>query len=523
MKRLVSFLILLISIQSYSIEQSDHRMLLDEFSVKGVNRCETQLENVRYIITSGEQIKANVFLEGRKINLELTNENTQKIDYYLVCNGIVHPYDESVGKEKVDSDYTYSRALSPGESHIYTIGHRSMIPVIGHGGVPGNIKEKDLEAKAYLDMLYAGFDISTWGGKIHEAVKMMKSDAKKGIKLIIGGGTITDYKTLADSALNYQSSIYGYYIGDEPFLRKNPQYPTHATIGALVPRADSIRQVDPSANIFICLNPIYGPETTNADRTYNNQKYADYIDSCIIKLRLKTIAFDNYSIVWYKGGETLRRQWFDNLEIIRSKSIKYGIPFCGYVLSAQHLDYLMPTFGKMRLQMYANLVYGARSIAYYTYCHRYMKGEGAYVAPIDSFGQRRVELYNAVNRVNEEMARISPLFAEGTVKQVFHYNGAPSNELVKHLTPDNLPENIESLSIEGGKSAIASIITWGNSSFLAIVNKDFKNPIKLHIKGNKSLFHVSKLNLENEAITTGNYTIEAGDIIIFNFSQKNSL
>ena len=235
---------------------------------------------------------------------------------------------------------------------------------------------------------------------------------------------------------------------------------------------------------------------------------------------MKTIAFDNYSIVWYKGGETLRRQWFDNLEIIRSKSIKYGIPFCGYVLSAQHLDYLMPTFGKMRLQMYANLVYGAKSIAYYTYCHRYMKGEGAYVAPIDSFGQRRVELYNAVNRVNEEMARISPLFAEGTVKQVFHYNGAPSNELVKHLTPDNLPENIESLSIEGGKSAIASIITWGNSSFLAIVNKDFKNPIKLNIKGNKSLFHVSKLNLENEAITTGNYTIEAGDIIIFNFSQK---
>ena len=118
------------------------------------------------------------------------------------------------------------------------------------------------------------------------------------------------------------------------------------------------------------------------------------------------------------------------------------------------------------------------------------------------------------------MARISPLFAEGTVQEVYHLNGAPSNELVKHLTPDNLPKNIESLSIEGDKSVIASIITKGDSSFLAIVNKDFMRPIRLHIKGNKSLFHVSKLNLTNEAITTGDYTIEAGDMIIFKFSQR---
>ena len=81
------------------------------------------------------------------------------------------------------------------------------------------------------------------------------------------------------------------------------------------------------------------------------------------------------------------------------------------------------------------------------------------------------------------MARISSLFAEGTVKEVYHINGAPSNELVNHLTADRLPKNVESLSIEGNKSAIASIIEKGDSAFLAIVNKDFRNPIRLHING----------------------------------------
>ena len=520
MRKIVLFIMIFAYIQGYSSEQPNDRMQLDEFIVKGVSWCDTKLDNVHYIITSGNPIRANVFLEGRRINLKLTNENCQNVDCYIVCNGFVHPYNEPVGKEKVDSEYTYTKTLGPQESCVYTIGHRSMIPVIGHGGVSGNIKDNASIARAYLDMLYAGFDVSTWGGSFREAVKMMKSDPKKGIKLIIGGGTITNYKTLADSAQRYKSSVYGYYIGDEPFLKKNSNYLTHATIDDLIPKANAIRAIDPSANICICLNPNYGPETTNIDKTYNNQMYSDYIDSCVQKLGLGTIAFDNYSITWYQGEDMLRRQWFDNLEIIRKKSIKYGIPFCGYVLSAQHLKYTMPTLGTMRLQMYANLAYGAKSIAYYTYCHRYMPGEGSYVAPIDSFGQRRAELYNSVNRVNEEMARISPLFAEGTVQQVYHINGAPSNELVRNITAENLPKNIKSLYIKGNKSAIVSIITKGNASFLAIVNKDFKKPINLHIKGNKDLYHVSKLNLANEEITTGDYTVEAGDIIIFNFSQR---
>ena len=291
----------------------------------------------------------------------------------------------------------------------------------------------------------------------------------------------------------------------------------HVIINDLIPRVKAINDVDPDAYIRICLNPIYGPESQNPDGSYNNQKYAEYIDSCITRLQLKTLTFDNYSVMWSRGDEVLRRQWFDNLEIIRSQSIKHKIPFCGYVLSAQHLIYTMPTLGTMRLQMYANLAYGAKSIAYYTYWHRWMRGEGSYAAPVDTFGQRRAELYENVNRVNEEMARISSLFAEGTVKEVYHINGAPSNELVKPLTADRLPRNIESLSIEGNKSAIASMIEKGKDAYLAIVNKDFRNPVRLHIKGNKKLYHVSKCTLQSQEITTGDYIIEAGDIIIFKY------
>ena len=514
MKRLIYLLLVLACAKGYSAESPEESIMLDEFVVKDVNWCETRLDNVHYIMTSGEPVKVQVHLEGRKINLRLKNENTKELIYYIRCNGFVHPYSEPVGKEKVDAEYTYTKTLAAGQEDVYTIGHRSMITVIAHGGVPD--EAKDL-GKAYRDMLYAGFDVSIWNGRLVNTGKMMKAAQKKGIRLIAGGGNLSSYKMLADSAKRYKETVYGYYIGDEPFLKKNDRYKIHATINDLRSKAKAISAVDPDAHIRICLNPIYGPESINPDGSYNNEKYAEYIDSCITRLELKTLAFDNYSIIWSRGEEVLRRQWFDNLEIIRSQSIKHKIPFCGYVLSAQHLKYTMPTLGTMRLQMYANLAYGAKSIAYYTYWHRWLPGEGQYAAPIDSFGQRRAGLYEAVNRVNEEMARISSLFAEGTVKEVYHINGAPSNELVRHLTADRLPRNIESLSIEGNKSAIASIIEKGDSEFLAIVNKDFRNPIRLHIKGNKKLYHVSKCTLQNEVITTGDYTIEAGDIIIFKY------
>lgn len=514
MKRLVFILLVLAFVKGYSAEQPQKRLIVDEFVVKNVKYCETSLDNVHYIMTSDEPIRGLVYLEGRKIKLRLRNENTQKVTYYIRCNGFVHPENELVGKEIVDAEYTYTKTLAAGEEDVYTIGHRSMIPVIAHGGVPGDFKD---QARAYRDMLYAGFDVSIWNGRTVETVKTMKEAQKKGIKLVVGGGNPNDDKMLADSAKRYEGSVYGYYIGDEPFLKKNDRYKNHATIGELLPKAKAIRNTNTQANIRICLNPIYSPETINPDGSYNNQKYAEYIDSCITRLGLKTLAFDNYSIIWSKGDEVIRRQWFDNLEIIRNQSLKHNIPFCGYVLSAQHLKYTMPTLGTMRLQIYANLAYGAKSIAYYTYWHRWLPGEGSYIAPIDSFGQRRAGLYDDVNRVNEEIARISSLFAEGTVREVFHINGAPSNELVKLMTDDRLPKNIETLKIEGNKSTIASIITKGNSAYLAIVNKDFRNPIRLHIKGNRNVFHVSKCTLKDEKITSGDYTIDAGDVIIFKY------
>ena len=150
MRRLFLFTMLLAYNHGYSAEQLNDRVQLDEFVVKGVNWLYTKLDNVHYINTSGAPLRVNVFLEGRKINLELTNENTQNVDFSLVCNGFVHPLNEPVGKATVDSEYTYTRTLGPKESYVYTIGHKSMIPIIGHGGVPGNIKDNASTAKAYL-------------------------------------------------------------------------------------------------------------------------------------------------------------------------------------------------------------------------------------------------------------------------------------------------------------------------------------------------------------------------------------
>lgn len=531
MKKILLLLLFFASLRSFSIEQPNGRMQIDTFNVNGVSQCDSILDNVHRLYTVGNNsLQGIVFLEGQKINLKLVNNNSIYVRYYLRCNGFVHPYDEPFGKAKVDSIYTYDGTLAPGDSALYTIGHRSMIPVIAHGGVPADMNDTIAVAKAYLDMLYAGFDVSTCtSSSINKLNNKLRIAETKGLQLIIGemGQSNNWYRSLVNEAGAYKSAVYGYYVGDEPFLVHDSS--SHATIDDLVPRIDAIHSVDSLALIRICLNPIYCPAMRDFDNqgrllSYNSKRYDDYIDACIRRLRLKNIAFDNYSVssatdpITGAPKRVLKRQWFDNLEIIRSHSIKHNIPFCGYVLSAKHLTYLLPTIGTMRLQMYANLAYGAKSIAYYTYWHRWLRNEGSYYAPIDSLGNRHKDLYYTLNRVNEEMARVSPLFAEGTVKEVYHINEASSNTLVKFLTSEHLPENIDSLLFEGNKGAIASIITKGDSTFLVIVNKDFEDSARLHIKGNRNLYHVSKLNLNNEVITTGDYVIDPGDIIIFNLS-----
>lgn len=519
------------SLHGFSAEQPNHRIRVDEFIVNGLTQCDSLVDNVHRIYTIGNiSLHGIVYLEGKKINLNMINNNGIDVSYVLYGNGFVHPYNESVGKEYVDSIYAYVGTLSPGDSAVYTIGHRSMIPLIGHGGVPAEMNDTVAVAKAYLDMLYAGFDVSTClSNDINIFYDKLRIAETKGLQLIIGerGHVSNWYSSLADETSAYKSAIYGFYIGDEPFLEHDAS--SHATIDDLVPRVNAIHSVDSSALIRICLNPIYWRAMYDTDDqgrllSYNIKRYDDYIDICVNKLKLKNIVFDNYSVstgtdpVTGEPKRVLKRQWFDNLEIIRSQSIKHNIPFCGYVLSAKHSTYLLPTIGTMRLQMYANLAYGAKSIAYYTYWHRWLRNEGPYYAPIDTLGNRHKDLYYTLNRVNEEMARVSPLFAEGTVKRVYHINEASSNTLVKYLSSEHLPDNIDSLVFEGNKGAIASIITKGDSTFLVIVNKDFEDSARLHIKGNKYLYHVSKLNLRNEVITTGDYDIDPGDIIIFNLT-----
>ena len=194
-------------VKGYSAERPQERLVLDEFIVKNVSWCETRLDNVHYIMTSGGPLSVQVYLEGRKINLRLKNENTRELTYYIRCNGFVHPENEPVGKEKVDKEYTYTKQLAAGKEDVYTIGHRSMITVIGHGGVPDEAKDLD---KAYRDMLYAGFDVSFWNGRIINTGKMMKAAHRQGIKLIAGGGNLSSYKTLTDSVIKYNETVYGY-------------------------------------------------------------------------------------------------------------------------------------------------------------------------------------------------------------------------------------------------------------------------------------------------------------------------
>lgn len=365
------------------------------------------------------------------------------------------------------------------------------IPIIAYGGIP----DKYSSTNRYREFKEAGFDImiESYGGRpTNSMIKKLNDAQKAGIKLILASNQLlTNPQNVINSIKNHPS-LYAYFLCDEP---------KPSNLNELYKQYQLIKRYDPNTPCYINLFPNYGERSLNNHGIHSYQQYLEEASS----LGLPQLSFDHYPIT----TSGIRSTWYSNLEAVRKESIKTNKPFWAFVLCTPHYIYPQPTLSMLRLQIYSNLAYGAKAIQYFTYWTPEPDGHYDYHdGPISSNG-RRTKTYNLVKEMNSELHNLIPLFDGSEIISVKHLGRIPDGgEKAKKM-----PQNIKKLKINANEGSIVSLLKKNNNHYLLIVNKDYKESIRLTIKAEPSVVRITKSLLEEKIKTT--YSIPAGDILIF--------
>jgi len=389
---------------------------------------------------------------------------------------------------------------------------KDAIPIMSWGG----ISQSEVSADSYKKLKEVGVNIDIAFFSNADAIALaLDAAAKAGIKLMISCPELkADPEKTAERFKNHPA-LEGYYLGDEP---GKPQFQD------LTDWAKRIKTIDKKHYCFVNLFP-----NINSNQSkFGTKDYKEYIDYFDSQFPAPYLSFDFYPVV----DGAIHPRWYENLEFFAAKYKTDGRPFWAFALTTSYLAYSddagqptlndfyqlyqtyrpekvfvhdVPTLGELRLQVYSNLAYGAQGIEYWSF-----RGFGS---PIDAQGRRTV-VYDRLQKVSQEIQNLSGLFLGAKIVSVGHTGATIPNgtkRLSKLPAPFKLLETV-------GEGALVSVLENGKNSFLVIVNRDFKNSMKLIIDTDAS---VNKILKDGTIIRADEYAcateVEPGDVAVYMF------
>lgn len=372
--------------------------------------------------------------------------------------------------------------------HILAEASGAEIPRIAY---MGPVVSK-VSAQEYADIKTCGF---THCINIYNSLAEAKADLKiaysAGVGLYIHTPQVVQAPTMAASYLGDQNGLSGYFLADEP---------SYAGLQTIKNNKEAIAKVDSKHPCVVNLHPYYDEKQF---KNIGSQTYRQYLQA-VANLGMPQVSFDYYPVT--KSG--LRDGWFGNLSEVRSLCQNMGLSFWGFVLTVPHGKYPQPTLASLRLQAYVNLLYGAKALVYFTYKTPSDKNYDFHDAPVNADG-KKTKTYYLVKTLNAELKTISALFAKAVVLRVGHLVKIPNGEQKAVC-----PKLLDSLVVEGKKGALVSEFTSGKSRYLAVVNKDYVDNMRLRIKSKTQGVRYVNKKLQQENLV-GQYIVKPGDVAIF--------
>ena len=387
-----------------------------------------------------------------------------------------------------------------------------IMPVMSWGG----ISQPEVSAGSYLKLKEVGVNIDIAFFTHADAIsKALDAADSAGIKLMISCPELK--KDPENSALRFMNhpALEGYYLADEP---------GRAAFEELAQLARLLKNTDSRHYSFVNLYP----DINSNKSKFGTRDYKEYVDTFDSLFPAPYLSFDFYPVV--DGG--IHPRWYENLEFYARKYQAEGRPFRAFALTTSYLAYSddspqpspddfyqlyktynpektflhdVPTLAELRLQVYANLAYGAQGIEYWSF-----RGFGS---PLDPLG-KRTTVFDRVQQVSHEIQNLSGVFLGSKVVSVAH-TGADIPSGTRRLS--KLPAPVRMLETIGA-GAVISVLENGANSFLVIVNRDFRKPMKLIALMDDTVRKVLKNGTLIPASEYSHATeIEPGDAAVFMF------
>ncbi|MBK8884245.1 MAG: hypothetical protein IPN67_18340 [Bacteroidales bacterium] len=320
---------------------------------------------------------------------------------------------------------------------------------------------------------------------------------KAGIKMIVYCPELKTAPEKTVSRFMNHPAVAGYMLRDEPNRSDFPE---------LAEWAKKIRKTDDKHFCYLNLFPNYATE-----EQLGTKSYQEHVDLFIKEVPVQFISFDHYPVL----GDSLRANWYENLEIISDGARKAGKPFWAFALSVAHGKYPVATSAQLRLQVFSDLAYGAQGREYFTYWTPLDTTWKFNNGPITLEGKRTV-VYDRIREINKEIEALSEVFLGARVISVSHTGIIPQG--TRPLT--ELPKPVRSLKTEG-TGAVVSHLENGKNSYLVIVNRDFKNSMTLFIECDNNVRKVFKDGLSAPANAyQARVEVDPGDIAIYRWNTE---
>ncbi|ROI02663.1 MULTISPECIES: hypothetical protein [unclassified Chryseobacterium] len=383
---------------------------------------------------------------------------------------------------------------------LFVSGYCQKIPIVGYFGIP----EQNISVDNYRVMKDAGFSISLMNfSNLNNALNALDAAQKVGIKLILFFPQLHSEPQISIPKIKNHPALYGYFIGDEPFP---------SDFNNFVKYLDIIKTYDDTHKFYINLNPMYASK-----ERFDGIGYEDYISQAINKLPFSFVSFDHYPLVDNK----IRKEFYENLEIINRQSKKYHKSFWAFACSTIHFDYLKPELAGIKLQQFGNLLYGAQGLQYFTYWTmtsdpNWIKDNYSY-SIVDDKGQP-TPTYNIVKTVNEQVQRLAWVFSGARSDAVYHTGKNIPQGTQKLIS---IPEQFSLFSTKG-KNALISCMSNNGKKFVIVQNKSLDEDMVLEYQLKKNIKKVN--NTSGKLIELHNATkykdlILPGDILIFAYNN----
>jgi len=375
------------------------------------------------------------------------------------------------------------------------------IPILAWFSIPDG---EFATLERYQELKDAGFTISfTHSHSLEDAIKALDLCAQVGIKSVFGCPELkSDPEETVRKVMNHPGLGY-YFLRDEP---KNEDFEELGKWGA------RIKAVDSTHPCYLNLFPLHGFLLGEGVYEEHLRLFNEMVD-------LPQISYDHYPVM--ESGDTvvLKAPFYHNLELVRNEGIRVNKPFWAFSLATPHtLDivtpptvYPLPKIGHLRLQMYADLCYGAQCLQYFTYWNPNPRHDfNFHQAPILEDG-RRSPMYDMIRDFNKEIQNRAFVFAGCKVESVRHTgNNIPEGTTLL----EELPAGLKCLDTFGAGGLI-SCITNAGRRFVVFQNTSPISRIAVKMEFDENVNLIRRDGSSVKATKYGpNFAVEAGDIVV---------